>query len=155
MSLMNEISERIRRPFLAGMAILLIAGLGSYFALQRYRLTSLQVAYSDQVMVQLNDLLANLDQAEAAERAYLTSSGNLLVRRGIRRWPRRSSKIWRGWSRPREWRTRYRMISLHWPRRSTRRLNFFDQLSSVRLSQGEAAATAMYTAGVSLTVSSV
>src|ERR1700722_6752981 len=72
-SLMNEISEGIRRPFLIGMAILLIAGLASYFALARYRNSNQQVALSDNVISQLNDLLSDLDRVEASERGYLTS----------------------------------------------------------------------------------
>ena len=147
MSLINDIGERIRRPFLAGMAILLIAGLGSYFALQRYRLTSLEVAYSDQVMVQLNDLLANLDQAEAAERAFLTSSGNPLVARD----PALAAAIGQNLARLERAAENGELATHDFGALAAQvngRLNFFDQLSRVRLNQGEAAATAMYTAGV-------
>jgi CHASE3 domain sensor protein len=146
MSLMKEISERIRRPFLAGMAILLIAGLGSYFALQRYRLTSLQVAYSDQVMVQLNDLLANLDQAEAAERTFLTS-GNPST--GVD--PALAGAIQQNLARLGRAVDNGELAShdfIELAGQVSARQHFFAQLSTVRLNQGEAAATAMYTAGI-------
>jgi PAS domain S-box-containing protein len=143
--LVKEISERIRRPFLGGMAILLIAGLGSYFALQRYRLTSLQVAYSDMVMVQLNDLLANLDRAETAERGYLTSTNpstgiDLAVSGAIRQNLALLQRAANNGELPeRDFKELAAQVNA--------RLKFFEQLSEVRLNQGEAAATAMFTAG--------
>jgi PAS domain S-box-containing protein len=145
MSLMKEISERIRRPFLTGMAILLIAGVGSYIALQRYRLTSLQVAYSDEVMVQLNDLLANLDHAEAIERAYLTSGDPAGGKD-----PALIAAIELNLARLQRAASTGEVPASDFPGLAAQvhaRLNFFDQLSDVRVHQGEAAATAMFTAG--------
>ena len=143
-SKMNEIGDRIRRPFLTGLAILLIAGFSSYFAFQRYRFTSLQVAYSHEVIAQLNDLLANIDRAESAERAFLTS-GNRSVNDA-----RLPALIHQNLERLRQ-ATAGGML----PERDfdlldaqvQARLDYFNRLSAIRTNQGEAAATAMFTAG--------
>jgi PAS domain S-box-containing protein len=147
MSLIKEISGEIRRPFLIGMAILLTAGLGSYFALQSYRISSLEVARSDKIISLLNDLLSNIDQSEAAERGYLTlgsspeGDGSALtatIHQDLNELQQavREGAIAKGDSDA--LRTQVEA-----------RLKFFDQLGIVRGGQGEAAATAMFTAGQS------
>ncbi|HEX4211499.1 MAG TPA: CHASE3 domain-containing protein, partial [Candidatus Binataceae bacterium] len=144
MTLIKEISEQIRRPFLMGMAILLLAGLASYFALESYRSSSQQVVRSDRVISLLNDLLLNIDRAEASERGYLTSGvspdeGAALAAAihqdlsQIKQAARDSAIA------PREADALSAQVEA--------KLKFFDQLSAVRAAQGEAAATAMFTAG--------
>jgi PAS domain S-box-containing protein len=147
MSLIKEISGEIRRPFLIGMAILLTAGLGSYFALQSYRISSLEVARSDKIISLLNDLLSNIDQSEAAERGYLTlgsspdGDGSALtatIHQDLNELQKAVSEGAIAQGDSDALRTQVEA-----------RLKFFDQLGSVRGGQGEAAATAMFTAGQS------
>jgi len=145
--MIREISEQIRRPFLIGMAILLVAGLGSYFALQSYRNSSLQVARSDRVINLLNDLLANVDQSEAAERGYLTlgsspeGEGSALAKSIHQDLDELQRAAREGALAQRDVEALSAQVEA--------KLKFFDRLAGVRGGQGEAAATAMFTAGQS------
>ena len=146
-SLMKEISEQIRRPFLIGMAILLMAGLGSYFALESYRSSSRRVASSDRVISELNDLLSNIDRAEAAERGYLTSGSSgkdetaglaVSINHDLEQLQQAARDG-----------TVAAAAAMALSTKVETKLKFFEQLSAVRAKQGEAAATAMFTAGQS------
>jgi PAS domain S-box-containing protein len=147
MSLIKEITVQIRRPFLIGMAILLTACMGSYFALQSYRSSSLEVARSDKIISLLNDLLSNIDQSEAAERGYLTlgsspdgegSAGAATIHEDFNQLQRAARD---GAVAPGDVDALNAQVEA--------KLKFFDQLAGVRKGQGEAAATALFTAGES------
>ena len=147
LSLIKEISGEIRRPFLIGMAILLTAGLGSYFALQGYRNSSQEVARSDKIINLLNDLLSNIDQSEAAERDYLnlgspSEAEGLALTGAVRQDLSELQPAVRGGSIAQGDADALRA-------QVEAKLKFFGQLASVRAGQGEAAAAAMYAAGQS------
>ena len=144
--LVDEILDRIKRPFVIGMAILLTAGLGSYFALERYRISNKNVANSDEVIIRLNDLLSNLDRAEVVERGYIMNGGGGYslsmpalagaIHQDLDRLKRAGGD---GTLAPREVDALASQVE--------GKLQFYDQLSATRAAQGEPAATAMFTAG--------
>jgi len=144
--LANEIMDRIRRPFVIGMAILLTAGLGSYFALERYRTSNLNVTDSDEVIGQLDDLLSNLDRAEAAERGYIMNGGDIYslsmpvladtIHQDLAALRRAANE---GTLAPPEVDGLTAQVE--------GKLKFYNQLAAIRAAQGEAAAAAMFTAG--------
>jgi PAS domain S-box-containing protein len=147
MSLIKEISEQIRRPFLIGIAILLAAGLGSYYALQRYRSSSLELARSDKIISLLNDLQSNIDRSEGGERGYLTSGSSpegeasstaAAIHEDLNELQQAA----------RDHAIAQREVD-ELDAQVEAELKFFDELEGVRSGQGEAAAIAMFTAGQS------